>query len=197
MSYKIDIPTLMQRHFPVHLGYVSQAVADSVLNELNTIEVLPTYSPLVHTSVTGVPVWDYLQINPCHIEGTGESYAGFRFPETTVIEAIRPKKIVSTDIVGREGTVDELVGLQDWELSIKGFIINYESTDYPEEQVRALQELCELKSSQLECEGTFLTLLGIRYLNFYRLTLPAMPGYSNLQKFEIEAKSKIKFLLNP
>ncbi|MDY3352299.1 DUF6046 domain-containing protein [Riemerella anatipestifer] len=187
----------MQRHFPIKIGYATQAIADAVLNPLDDIEVLPTNQPLIHTSATGMPVWDYIEINPSYVEGTQEYYNGYRFPATTVIEAIRPKKIVTTDIVGRDGTIDELVGLQDWELSIKGLIINYESTDYPEDEVRALQELCELKSTQLECEGTFLTMLGIRYLNIYRLSLPPTPGYSNIQKFEIEAKSKIKFILNP
>lgn len=186
----------MQRHFPIKLGFATQAIIDGIVNEIDEIEVLPTYQELTRTSAIGVPVWDYLQINPASVEGTNEIFEGYTFPATTVIEAIRPKKIVSTDVVGKDGTIDELMGLQDFELSIKGLIINYDSNDYPEDEVRALQELCELKSTQLPCEGTFLTMLGIRYLNITRFSFPASVGYGNLQKFEIEAKSKIKFTLN-
>ncbi len=197
LNYKINIPELLQRHFPIKLGYATQAIVDGIVNKLDEVNVLPTNQGLTRVSATGVPVWDYMQINPSVIEGTNELFEGYTFPATTVIEAIRPKKIVSTDVAGRDGTIDELMGLQDWELSIKGLIINYDSTDYPEDEVRELQEMCELKSTQLPCEGTYLTMLGVQYLSISRLALPASVGYSNLQKFEIEARSKNMFVLNP
>lgn len=197
LSYKINIPELMQRHFPVKYGFATQAVIDGIVNDLDEIEVLPTNEALSEKSAIGVPVWDYLKINNTVVEGSNEVYYGYKFPATTVIEAIRPKKIVATDVVGKDGTIDELMGLQDWELKIKGLIINYDSTDYPEDLVRELQELCELKHTQLPCEGTFLTMLGVQYLNITRLSLPALVGYGNVQKFEIEAKSKNMFVLNP
>ncbi|WP_185284969.1 DUF6046 domain-containing protein [Elizabethkingia anophelis] len=184
-------------HFPFKLGFATQAIADKLFNGFDDIEVLPTNKDLTKVSAMGTPVWDYIDLKPSHVEGTGEQFDGYSFPLETTIEPVRPKKIVETDIWGRDGSVEELIALDDWQLTIRGLIINYESTDYPEEQVRELQKVCELKSSRLECEGALLTMLDIRYFSIHKLTLPPSIGFSNIQAFEIEAKSKIPFVINP
>ncbi|HUH35144.1 MAG TPA: DUF6046 domain-containing protein [Moheibacter sp.] len=196
-KYKFNIPELMHQHFPYHIGYVGQAILDDQLNQFDDIPVLPTHSDLVGVSETGTPVWDYIRLNSTTIEGTGELFEGYDFPVATTIEAILPKKIVESDILGRDGQVEELIAMDDWSLTIRGLIINYESTDYPEQAVLDLKRVFSLKSSKLPVEGTYLTMLDIRYLTLHRLNLINSVGYSNIQGFEITAKSKIPFQIQP
>lgn len=196
-NFKINVPELLRRHFPFKLGFATQAIADEIFNRFDDIEVLPTNNELTKVSAMGTPVWDFIDLKPSYIEGTGDQFDGYSFPLETTIELIRPKKVVETDIWGRDGSVEELIALDDWQITIRGLIINYDSTDYPEERVKELQRVCELKSSKLECEGALLTMLDIRYLSLHKLTLSPSIGYSNIQSFEIEAKSKIPFIITP
>lgn len=196
-SYNINVKELLKQYFPFKLGFATETVAEALFNGFNDIEVLPTNNELAKVSAMGTPVWDFIKLNPSFIEGTEEEFDGYSFPLETTIEAVRPKKIIETDVYGRDGMVEELIALDDWQITIRGLIINYDSTDYPEDQVKELQRICELKSSVLECEGTFLTMLGINYMSIHRLSLPPSIGYSNIQSFEIEAKSKIPFIINP
>lgn len=196
-SYNINVKELIKQHFPFKLGFATQTVADALFNGFDDIQVLPTNNELAKVSVMGTPVWDFIDLKPSYIEVTGEQFGGYSFPLETTIEPIRPKKIVETDIFGRDGNVEELIALDDWQLTIRGLIINYESTDYPEQQVKELQRVCELKTSLLECEGTLLTMLGIHYMSIHKLTLTPSIGYSHIQAFEIEAKSKIPFIISP
>lgn len=196
-NYNINVKELIRQHFPFKLGFATATVADMLLNGFDDIQVLPTNNELAKVSAMGTPVWDFIDLRPSYIEGTGEHFGGYSFPLETTIEPVRPKKIIETDIFGRDGTVEELIALDDWQLTIRGLIINYESTDYPEEQVKELQRVCELKTSLLECEGTLLTMLGIGFMSIHKLTLTPSIGYSNIQAFEIEAKSKTPFIIAP
>lgn len=195
-AYSINIAELFKQQFHINVGYIGGSVADKFLNDFKGIEALPTNEALTRQSLQGVPVWDYLKILPKVIDGTGETFEGYEFPREMVIEAVLPKKIVTTDIVGRDGQVEELMGLDDWQISLRGFIINYDSTDYPETQVKELLRVCSLKDTSLEVEGTFLNILGITHISLHQLNPVASIGYSHVQKFEIEAKSKKPFKLN-
>ncbi len=195
-NYNINVKELFKQHFPFKLGFATQTVSEMLINGFDDIQVLPTNKELAKVSAMGTPVWDFIDLRPSYINETGEQFEGYSFPLETTIEAIRPKKIVETDIFGRDGMVEELISLDDWQLTIRGLIINYESTDYPEEQVKELQRVCELKTSLLECEGTFLTMLDIRHISIHKLTLTPSLGYSNIQAFEIDAKSKIPFIIS-
>lgn len=196
MQYNVNIPELFKSHFGFQVGFATKAVADTLFNGLDNIEIISGNLPGNAVSKMGTPVWDQIKIYPKIIEGTGEKFTGYTFPIESVTEVILPKKIVETDIVGRDGNVEELMGLQDWDITIRGFLINYDTTDYPEDQVSELRDFAKLKSSLLEVESTFLNLLDINYLSIHRLAFPAATGYSNVQPFEIEAKSKIPFTVN-
>lgn len=196
-SYNFNIPELLKQHFPFKLGFATQAVANKVLNGLDDIPVLPTNNELAKVSATGTPVWDYIELGSKIIEGTGNEFSGYEFPLEMSIELTRPRKIVETDVFGRDGMIEEFIGLDDWNMIIRGLIINYESTDYPEEKVKELQRVCELPTSWIPCSGTLFSILDIRYLSIHRLDLIPSLGYSNMQAFQIDAKSKIPFIIEP
>jgi len=88
------------------------------------------------------------------------------------------------------------MGNGDWQIAIKGFIINYQSNDYPEASVRELTRVCRLKETLFDVEGTYLNILGIKHLSIQKFTPIASVGYKNMQAFEIEARSKEPFIVN-
>ncbi|WP_394749481.1 DUF6046 domain-containing protein [Spongiimicrobium salis] len=147
------------------------------------------------TSGLGIPVWDIVEIEPLIEDGTGKRFPGYRFPAEMTVEAIRAKKVVETDIVGAEGTVEEIVSMDDWLLTFKGFIIGYGDDAYPEEQVAELVRTCGLLHSAKPVISEFLNLLGIDHISIHDLSLPQLAGYSNVQPFEITAKSKRPFII--
>ncbi len=54
------------------------------------------------------------------------------------------KKIVETPMVGRQGTVKELISINDYEISIAGLAV---SDDWPEEELIQLNELFNINES--------------------------------------------------
>ena len=196
MNFNINIQELFKTAFNFQVGFATQAVADSLLNGLDAIQVVDGEVPSNRVSYMGTPVWDYVKIGPKIIEGTGEEYPGYEFPLECVAEVILPMGKVSTEIMGRDGDVEELMSVKDWNITLRGFLINYESINYPEDQVRALREFASLKTTLLDVESTFLNLLDIYHLSVQRLAFPPATGYSNVQPFEMELKSKLPFTIN-
>lgn len=72
-NFKINVPELLRRHFPFKLGFATQAIADEIFNKFDDIEVLPTNNELTKVSAMGTPVWDFIDLKPSYIEGTGRS----------------------------------------------------------------------------------------------------------------------------
>ena len=195
-TYKINILELFRNQFHFNVSTATDAISDKLLNDFKGIEVLASNSPMAAVTKHGVPVWDYVTILPKKIAGTGENFEGYDFPFETVVEAVQPKKVAETEIFGADGTVEELMGLGDWQITIKGFVINYDSNDYPEAGVRALKRVCQLKDVELEVEGTYLNMLDIHYISIRNLALPAAVGLRNVQTFEVECRSKIPFIIS-
>lgn len=189
---------LFKSTFKLNLGYATNSIIDGQTNKLDTQSLQPIQelSPLQLKSQIGMPVWDYVKLLPKIIEGTGEQFDGYQFPFEIVVEASMPKKIVTTEIVGRDGDVEELMGIGDWDITLRGFIINYDTNDYPEEAVRELSRVCKLKETSFDVEGTFLNILGVKRLSIHKFTPIPSPGYKNMQAFEIQAKSKEPFIVD-
>ncbi|MEO2080606.1 MAG: DUF6046 domain-containing protein [Leeuwenhoekiella sp.] len=196
MQFNLNITELFKSHFGFQVGIATRVIADQILNPFQDIEVIESNAPANAVSRMGTPVWDYVSIKPKIIEGTGESFGGFDFPLECVTEVILPKKIVETEIIGRDGDVEELMGVKDWMITFRGFIINYDTQDYPEDALKELKDFAALKTTLLDVESTFLNLLDIYHLSIHKLILPAAAGYSHVQPFELEAKSKIPFTVN-
>ena len=194
-TYNFDFQEAVKATFGFQIGFVANSVIDNLTNKFEGITVLEEKKPMQIKSQMGVPVWDYVKLLPKIIQGTGERFDGYDFPLETITEVSQQKKIVETDIFGSDGMVEELMGLGDWNINIKGFIINYASNDYPEFEVRRLRYVCELKDTDLEVESTFLNLLNINALSIHKLNFPPSPGYKNLQAFEIECRSKKPFVI--
>ncbi len=68
-----------------------------------------------------------------------------------VISIRSSKTIIQTPLTERRGTVKEFININDYEITIKGFVIN-KTNDYPEETLSILRDLNELgEAVQVAC----------------------------------------------
>lgn len=113
------------------------------------------------------------------------------------ITVMRRKRIVKTAMVGSqlEGDVKELISLGDWDISIRGVVINYDSLRfYPEDKVLALKELEERREAlPITCALT--SLLGIYSVVIEEIRLTEMAGVQHAQAYELRCVSDRDFIL--
>lgn len=115
--------------------------------------------------------------------------------ENAVVSVTGTKNIVRTPLVGRRGSVKELVGIGDYKISIAAFI---RSTDgsYPEAQLTRMRELFNIDESVelisvltdlLLDEGDRVVITDIQY--------PPTPGVEDGQAVTIECETDSPFEL--
>lgn len=134
------------------------------------------------------------------------SYEEFEFPLATLIEFKRSKSIVKTPTTGGLGSVKEIYGFEDWDISIKGLCINDPSrscrnygTIKAIDQKLAIIQLNEIAGS-LEIDtmfygGRIFLEKGIRRLVIEDLSIGSIQGKPNIIPFEIKASSDEDLLL--
>lgn len=115
----------------------------------------------LYTSLLGTPVVaDITFKGTTYVNNLGKKIT---FSDVTLITVLlnvsRPKNIVKTVIEGRDGTIKEYIGNDDWQISING-IINGDNGHYPTDEVRALQNVIDA-SIQIEVVSRYLQNIGI------------------------------------
>lgn len=117
-----------------------------------------------------------------------------------VVSVIGRKNIVETPLVGRRGTVKELINTDDYVISIKGLIIS-EGDYYPEAKVKEMRQLFE-QSTALEIVSpiTDIFLLtpdrkGYDKVVIKSMSFPPIVGVMNVRSYEIELVSDESFTL--
>lgn len=129
-------------------------------------------------------------------------------PEATVVSFDRFKHIVKTIVTGKDGTVKELIGLSDWEITFKGFIINYKKKtalnnlkpvkqehNYPREYRKQMNEVFGVNQN-MTIYSRLANDLNIRKVVIERLSFPAMEGYDNVQPYELTCSSDEDIILD-
>lgn len=150
-------------------------------------------------SDNGVPVWDRFGFK---LNGTDFGYGNdqnelFYMPVVTTAEITDDKNIVLTDLIGSKGgTVKELMSDGDKVITFRGLVINNDNTAvFPEDEVRKLNALFNLKAS-LPVVSKFLNNChSINNLVFIKRQWLAMEGYANVIKFEFVALSDENIIL--
>lgn len=74
-----------------------------------------------------------------------DSFPGMELPPATVVSFERAKRVILTEIAGRDGAVSEFVGFTDWKMTIRGVMVNEQNpSDIPEQGIRDLRDLSEV-----------------------------------------------------
>lgn len=108
--------------------------------------------------------------------------------------SIRGKKtIVETAMVGRKGTVKELISVDDYEIRIAGVCLD---TDFPERQINALKELYDINESvTLKCALTDIFLDEEDKVVIRNIDFAEMRGSETAQAFTMELVTDRSFEL--
>lgn len=120
---------------------------------------------------------------------------GLNLPNEPSLSFYVSKRLIETPLVGsrRNGSVIEQIGVENWQITIRGVAINYNSKKvYPEDAVKALKDLF-YKNQSLKIECALTKLLGIERIVLKDLSFPEMIGVQHAQAYEFKAISDEDF----
>ncbi|WEK18176.1 MAG: DUF6046 domain-containing protein [Candidatus Pedobacter colombiensis] len=192
-SVSFYLPKLFQTQF----GIQSTSFAVEGMGE-----GAPTQSQVM--SPIGTPVYEIIQIQAEQFsyydmqqkrkrdDGVVPQYT---FPYELLLDVSQAKKIVSTEVVGRNGSVLEYIGLGDYQINIQGFIINYNADEYPDRQVAEMKRILDIPRS-LKVSSLYLNRLGIDRMAIKEYSFPVLEGHIQVQPFKIAAVSDLPYELD-
>ena len=131
--------------------------------------------------------------------GSGGQPVSFDLPYP-VISINSRKTIVETPLTERRGTVKELINIRDYEITIKGFIVNA-ANEFPEDVVTQLRSVYEqIVTLSIKCPLTDIFLLrpdrsGSDQVVITELIFPAVTGVKNVRPYELHLLSDEAFSL--
>ena len=109
-----------------------------------------------------------------------------------VITISTQKKIISTPVTGKSGSIKELVNSEDYKITIKGVIVN-QINEYPTDEVEKLHDLF-LKEEALEIENEICELLDITNVVIVSFSLPNT-GKTNVAAYQFSLLSDDDYTL--
>lgn len=144
------------------------------------------------------PIWEQVSF-PAGTYKVGQqefTYPELQLPPATVVDVHRQKTVVKTPVAGRDGTVKELIGAEDWRVRIRGVITPScleknpvgDANAYPYDEVRRLRNLVQLPAA-LDVVAEIFTTLGIDRLVIENLDLPRLESYPNVQPYTLDCVS--------
>ncbi len=143
------------------------------------------------TNMLGLPVFMQVHFHAARNPATAETANGLALLDPLVTVGA-PLNVVKTAIQGRRGTVKEYIGQGDYAVTIRAILAtDLRAADrfaYPLPQVQALRALCELGVA-LPVSGFLLDVYGIKSLVVENVRYESLPGFVNLQAYEIECVS--------
>ena len=117
-----------------------------------------------------------------------------------VVSITSKKTIVETPLTGRRGTVKELINIQDYEITVRGFIIG-STNEFPESDVTTLRTIYEQNAAlSIQCPLTDIFLLrpdrsGSDQVVIRDLSFPAINGVKNVRAYQLRMVSDEPFSL--
>jgi len=180
-----DIPSLYVRFFG-HIGFpYSKLSVDRKVTDADAFDAQEDNAPRAEESgVLGVPIH-----MPCKL-------GDYRLPNEPLIELSTQRRIVMTDIDGNDGSFKELYSNGDYQVTIRGVLIDDEDPEaYPEDQVRALRNVLE-ERKHVAIANRLTAMFNIEHVAIESYSFPAGPGELGMQPYEIRALSDREFALN-
>ena len=158
-------------------------------NANRTIPTGPTPDPELRKSALGTPVYSDIIFEAGSYEddnGEIQAFEQLRY-EAVLIGVGQSKKIVKTEIQGRNGTVKEYIGDSDYDISINGVITGTHKR-HPREEVAALKRMLDAKVP-ISVSCPYLQNLGIMDIIIESYSLNQSEGGYAYQTFTINAVS--------
>ncbi|MEO0075643.1 MAG: DUF6046 domain-containing protein [candidate division WOR-3 bacterium] len=111
--------------------------------------------------------------------------------DVVLCEVTQKKNIVSTNIVGRDGSVKEFINNADYDINIKGGFYAPMPNLVPIEEIQTLQKLISINDT-LEVVSPFLDLFDVHRIVITESKINQQEGKLNTLLFDIKAKSDLE-----
>ena len=108
--------------------------------------------------------------------------------DTVLITVSMTKNIIPTSITGRKGSIKEYITDNDFQVNIKGSLVDDSSGRYPIEQMTLLRSICAAPEA-IKVKSDFLLLFSITHLVIQSYNFSQSEGYSNVQLFDLNCIS--------
>jgi hypothetical protein len=161
--------------------YNKQAVAGY---DFKDIQVVDSSAPILAYSASGTPISEQIAFT-MPLPGGKKEYI---LPGWPLFDITGSNVIEKTPNRGRKGTVKEFIYEDDYQITIRGFLVNETDDSYPESQLQSLMQLINTKAVSGVKSQVF-TAMGINNIVIERWSLPAVEGFPSIQPFELNCLS--------
>lgn len=179
------------------INLAKQAIFKGVMPTSN-VQPDDNYNRVVYSTAFGLPIFDPLNffgftwtdVNGINQEVFGG--LGAFVIETALIEVKQNRNIITTSIMGRNGTVKEYISDNDYQIKIKGLLSSNAQNIYPQEQMNTLREFCTAIAT-IPVQSNVLDYFGIRNIVIMDYEFIQLEGDRSNVPFEITALSDIPY----
>lgn len=143
----------------------------------------------LYTSPLGTPVVADITLKGGTYQQSNGSMASFADVRllTVLITCNRAKRIIKTQIEGREGTIKEYIGADDWQITINGTLTGGNGR-YPTEETALLKAALDV-SAPIPIISRYLQGLGIYDIVVTDYAFEQQPGGYSQQNFTVNCIS--------
>lgn len=184
----------------ITLSQAARGLSEALVNRTLAVPNAPEYGdqikqaaspdPELYKSALGTPVVIDLEFESVTykdlVSGKILKTPNVKF-ETILCTVAQAKKIIKTEIQGRDGTVKEYIGMDDYQVSINGIIVG-ENRVYPANKVGLLKSVLDAPVP-IGVVSSFLNNLGVFRIVVNDYTLPQVAGGQSKQDFSVNAIS--------
>lgn len=174
--------------------------------DFNIDQTDPRDPSLGYQSIINTPVYTNIEFLPgqyeTNMKGVFKNYGSsvdgpdrLRF-ESVLINVTQDKKIITTEIQGRDGTVKEYIGMGDFQVTVSG-IISGKNGQRPSQQILALKKMLDAPIA-VEVASSYLQMLDIHYLVLQNYEIGEQMGGYSYQTFSLfflsDIQQELKFM---
>lgn len=199
----VDIQNLYSRQFGTKPNIPAEQASPEPspfsISGSNPNSFSATGSELAAVDTRGIEVWMPVKFTELSFDVFGVTELLLPY---TVVKISQKKNIVRTPMAEHKGTVKELYSVEDTVISIKGFLIGYDSSgkypQWPEGELKILQQLFNLNEAvKLDNAKTNLCIADDQRVVITSLEFPEVQGgRKNVVPFSMEIESDTVFELS-
>lgn len=194
MAFGINSPVFIvdegKKTTPENISFKGLEVMDNKINEYGNSEMSWLGTPIIFPTYFG-------KGNYKMFKGNGQielvSMERFRLPPATMFSFRRAKNIVKTNVLGRNGTVKEIFGFDDWIIDVKGLCLD-EPNNSAKQQLDTLLKFNNLADS-IEISGALFEQLEISEIAIENWAHDYIQGKNGVVSFQFQMCSVDPFIL--
>lgn len=147
------------------------------------------------TSWFGLPVFDTVIFEPLEYTDDEGNDVTLDVPlqlDIAVIEVNQAKNIVKTQRAGKNGTIKEFMGMGDYNITIRGWIVTEVATAHPDQTTKEFHQFCKAPK-EIKVGSLFLSYFDIYTIVIESFTVRQLEGKRNIFEYEIVASDETPF----